>query len=617
MARTTARSRMARIAHVALAGLGLSLAGPAHAMTCADITAMLKVNVPTAIVIQTMENSGKTFTAQDVDCLKRNSAPADVVAAAERTAAVTAPPAPAPAPAPGAAPQPAPSGGFGSDEMLGAHLPDEGEPPDEGGPPQIEQLVQLYRAKKYQTCSKEFYDLLASNAFPEHQTKIQYYLAKCLYDFELYHGAQHYFMEVVKRGPSNPYFRYALPRLVAIAEHTGNDTELLRIVDKIPPEAFPRRAQNHLYYLMGRKLFEESELSQAASYLRQISSKSELYMRSKYFEGIIASEQGKYRTAVQAFREVMQAEPPLAGDARKLQEIEDLKDLALINIARIYFGLERFDNADQYYAMVDRESTYWPESLFERAWASFWRQDLNQALGLLLTVQSPYFSEDEYIPEVTILRALTYFNLCEYDDVERILIRFEDESQAVIGELKTFVDQYRVGANQQILDQAYDAYFGRSHKGSRLQQALFSRVLRNRDLASIVRHLDMMDAELAAIDTKQGAFKATVGDELKRVIEADRQRYKVRAGRLLLIELARQQATLEDLMLQSEVIRFEVTDAQRQDYEFKMQNPDVGSLDDRKIDFSTSKTIIYWPFNGEFWADELGYYRYTEHGSCK
>jgi len=58
-------------------------------------------------------------------------------------------------------------------------------------------------------------------------------------------------------------------------------------------------------------------------------------------------------------------------------------------------------------------------------------------------------------------------------------------------------------------------------------------------------------------------------------------------------------------------------DAQRVDYEFKTRNPDVGSLDSKKIDFATSREIIYWPFNGEFWEDELGYYRYTEHGSCK
>jgi hypothetical protein len=35
------------------------------------------------------------------------------------------------------------------------------------------------------------------------------------------------------------------------------------------------------------------------------------------------------------------------------------------------------------------------------------------------------------------------------------------------------------------------------------------------------------------------------------------------------------------------------------------------------LDFATAVDFIYWPFNGEFWQDELGYYQYTEQGSCK
>ncbi len=94
---------------------------------------------------------------------------------------------------------------------------------------------------------------------------------------------------------------------------------------------------------------------------------------------------------------------------------------------------------------------------------------------------------------------------------------------------------------------------------------MFSRILRNRDLAALIRHMDMMDEELAAIDQQTGVWRTTIGDDLKKAIEADRQRYKRRAGLILLKELAAQQTALEDLLMQSELIRFEVVDAQRQD----------------------------------------------------
>jgi hypothetical protein len=85
---------------------------------------------------------------------------------------------------------------------------------------------------------------------------------------------------------------------------------------------------------------------------------------------------------------------------------------------------------------------------------------------------------------------------------------------------------------------------------------------------------------------------------------------------VLLGEMATQYRNLGDLLQQSQIIRFEVVDAQRADYEFKSQSQTVNQVDNVPIDFSTSKEIIYWPFNGEFWQDELGYYRYTEKSAC-
>jgi len=593
-------------------------------MTCDEIMNLVSVNVPPNIVVDTMKSSGKQYTQADVQCLTSRGAPPEVVNAARAQMGAAAPtPAPAPPPTPTmsaptpvpAAPAPVPT------TPLGGELPPDnaleaGPEPSGGGPDVLEQLIENHRQGKNLTASKGLFDLLSANTFPEHETKIQYYLAKSLEDLQMLHSAQHFYMQVVRRGPRNPYFRYALPKLIGIAQQTGNDAELLRIVDKIPPEQFPRNAKNHLYYLMGRTLYEDNDdLAGSVQYFQQVSAKSDLYMRSKYFEGIINTERDKLKSAVMAFREVMKAQPPVIVGASEAQQVEDMKDLALINVARIYFGLERFDNADNYYAMVDRDSTYWPQSLFERSWTNFWRGDLNLALGLLLTVESPYFQEEEYIPEVTVLRALTFFNLCEYEEVERIISGFEQTYKPQQAEIEAFLTQYK--DTPEVRDQAFDAFFTNAHPGSALPKALFTRVLRNRDLSALVRHMDMMDEEIKSIDTQKSVWRDTVGDALKQQIEKDRIRYKKKAGTELLKELALQRNTLADLLVQAEIIRFEVTDAQRKDYEFRATLQDVEV--DRKdvVDFAVSRDIIYWPFNGEFWRDELGYYQYTENGSCE
>jgi hypothetical protein len=127
----------------------------------------------------------------------------------------------------------------------------------------------------------------------------------------------------------------------------------------------------------------------------------------------------------------------------------------------------------------------------------------------------------------------------------------------------------------------------------------------------------MMEAEVKLVNQQKAVWRDSAGNQIKTIIEKDRSRYRRRAGQILLQELLGQYRTLNDLLTQSEIIRFEVVDAQRMDYEYKMTTARVASMEDKKIDFAVSKEIIYWPFNGEFWQDELGYYRYTENGSCR
>jgi tetratricopeptide (TPR) repeat protein len=433
----------------------------------------------------------------------------------------------------------------------------------------------------------------------------------------MYHGAYHYYLEVVKQIVGNPYFRFALPGLVRIANISGDDTDLLYAIGKIPPEAFPREAQNTLHYLMGRKMYEEGELSQALDHFSKVEPKSDLYMRAQFFTGQINTDQSKFKSAVLAFREVMRAEPPVIGNAKDQAQIEGMKDLALLNVARIYYGLQRFDNADNYYEQVDRSSIYWPESLFERAWADFHQGDLNGVLGLLLTVESPFYNDQEFIPEVTVLRALSFFNLCQWKDVEKTLTSFDATYKPMQEELKGFLDQYKTKETLALSDQAWDYYFGPKPPKTALDKALFVKVLRNRDIEGLVNHMDEIDTELALIDVQKADWKTTIGAGLQQIYAEDRARLKKRAGVRMLSELLEQYRNLTDLLQQSQVIRFEVVDAQRADYEFRMQNPDVNSTKDAPVDFATNPRIIYWPFNGEFWSDELGYYRYNEQGQCK
>lgn len=618
----------------ALAALCLfGLSSPAYAaLSCEEIMNMVNVNVPTNIVVQTMKDSNEAFSATDIKCLVEAGAPAEVVSTAKAMAAAAqkaaAPKQDEDLPPPKQSSKSAmdsDSDDIGSRASSTTKKPSKSlEDADErasSGAPDPEQLktaISLIQAKKPLTASLMLYELLEAGSFPDLETKINYYLARALGDLELYDGAQYHYMQVVKKGTSTAEFKYALPKLISIAKMTGDMSEVARIVPKLSPEDYPSKGADQLHYLMCLRQLDEEDLAGARASCAKVTEGSDLYLRAKYMEGVIYNKQGKLKSAVRAFRDVYREPPGDISDPRELQEIEDLKDLALINIARIYYGIERFGEASKYYELVSHESAFWPQALFENAWAKFMQNDLNWALGQLLTVKSGFFKSDWFMPEAEVLRALTFFNLCQYKEVEKELLGFEDRYRPIQAELKDFVKSYSSEEGKQLADQAWDAYFGPGAKESKLPKSFFTRVLASKDLTGVVSRLESLETERAIIEQQKSRWADTLGKHLLEIMDKDEQRYKKRAGLLLLTEMARQANYLNDLLTQSEIIRFEVVDAQRVDYQYKTQNPEsIINYANVTVDFATSVDIIYWPFNGEFWLDELGYYVYTEQATCK
>jgi len=600
----------------ALAFLTAPQAAQAAGLSCDDIMNMVDHSVPAAVVVDTIKGSGSRFTEADLQCLRDRGAYPEVLAIAESMRAQAAPVSRDPEPR---REEPTARDRFDSADSLTGDLDEDfGDESGGGGygASDLDGYIRDYKARKYRTASYGLYQLLDENAYPEKDSVIKYYLAKSLQALDMNHAAQAYYMEVIRKGPSNPLFKHALPRLAQVSTTIGDDYELLRIVGKISPESFPRQARPHMYFLLGRKAYEADELSEAVASFERVPVNHPLYPRSQYMVGIIQYQREKLKSAVRAFREVIRSEVPVE-EPRLVEEIEDLKDLSILNIARVYYKLQKLDTADTYYDKVDRDSTYWPQSLFERSWTNFFLGDLNETLGLLMTVQSPFFTESHFVPDTQYLRALTYFQLCEYTEVERVLTLFEARYIPVRNEMRTTIDKFRTEAGKQSFEVAYDMYFGDSASAaSEIPVSVFAKILRNRDLSSLIKHMDVIQGEMDAIDAQTPQWRDTVGEHLNGLLVRDMQRYKERAGRTFLQELLEEYRTLEALLQDADILRFEVADAQRQDYMYKMTNPRVDDLDAQPIDFATATDIIYWPFNGEFWSDELAYYRFTEDGSC-
>ncbi len=491
------------------------------------------------------------------------------------------------------------------------------EPPapelgDEPGDAHLDQLIKLYNAHKYLTASKGLYELLEDDTLPGQESRIHYYLGMCLWKLSLVHSSQHHLMAVARRGPRDPYFRYAIPRLVSAAELTGDRSELARIARVLPAADVPTRAQPEFAWLRGLEAVEEGDLGGAQRELKQVPGYHPLYLRARYVEGVVQYERGRLKSAVHAFKDVYTAElQPRSQE--ELVELRHLQDLALMGMARTYFSVGSYDKADELYAKVDPESLYWPEAWYERAWSRFHQADLNRSLGLLRAVHSPYYPR-ELLPEARWLEALNWFQLCEWKRSEHTLLALEEDLEPRMERTRDLVERYRDPSTHDLLNEAWaEVWSGEAG----LDERTLSQLLRQGEIEGLARHLALMEEEVERIEDQKLAWRDSVGQHLLAVIAKDRQKLQQRAGAVTVEELGRQLVMLQDVSARSRLLRFEILDAQRIDYEYIMMNPVVPPEEERYEQFATSRDTVYWPWNGEYWEDELPYYSFGQQSQCR
>src|SRR4029077_12447823 len=80
-------------------------------------------------------------------------------------------------------------------------------------------------------------------------------------------------------------------------------------------------------------------------------------------------------------------------------------------------------------------------SLFEAAWANFQMDDDSKALGNIHTLNAPFF-ENEFYPESLILKAVIYFQRCNYDCTRNAFAEFNHSYPGLKKDLDAVIAKY-------------------------------------------------------------------------------------------------------------------------------------------------------------------------------
>ncbi|GEJ55921.1 adventurous gliding motility protein GltC [Anaeromyxobacter diazotrophicus] len=504
---------------------------------------------------------------------------------------------------------------------------------------------QVFQRGDFDTAALAYDAILRDPALSEAHDEARYQLAKSLYRLGLYHSSLAQLDLILQRGPQGTkYFHNALEWLFQVGKKTVNEDVIVNEVARYANGAFPPSSQDAFTYLLARYSYERghaldeagrpAEAKKAYDEVRRLTvqvrpeagarppahpagdeprlDEADLYARARFLDGLVQYAEGNGQSAVESFKEVVRLTNPKRGRAPDPR----VREQAFLQLARIHYEHKQNRYAIFYYDKMPWGGDSWLEGLWEASYAHYRIGDYEKALGNLLTLQSPYF-RDAWFPESWILKAIIYYENCRYPEARAILDEFHGGYEGLLAELDRITGQRSQPAA--FYDLLEDAERGRAQGSAQLRRIL-KLALTDRDVKRLHDTILEVEGEMdRGLGGRREAFRgSSLAKDLRAQLEAERGRLVDEAGARARAKLEYERDALKDLLQQALRIKIEVSRQERQALEGALtRGGPVDVLKDYRYSTAVSDEHLYWPYDGEFWRDELGTYTYTLTKGCR
>ena len=281
--------------------------------------------------------------------------------------------------------------------------------------------------------------------------------------------------------------------------------------------------------------------------------------------------------------------------------------------------------AVDFYKDIPKNHELFKNALFEQAWAQFRDLRFRAALSTIENLQTPFY--DTYFdPESLLLRIIILLYVCHVDDLESSVAVYEKNFRPISKLLSDWeTDKKTQEANLKLISEA-DTNLKYTQAG--LQRKYESKIpffIMRTALSS--PHLKTHLQNFKTIQAEKNKFKKTMLAKNKSFSKfADRVfsnriktvQKKMSEGFAKYIEQTKKQ--MDDYNQQFDLVKYEALNV-RKNY-FKLtasmteeQKEKLISVADKR-DFYTENGYRYWPFESEYWVDEIGNYQFIGQNRC-
>jgi tetratricopeptide (TPR) repeat protein len=502
---------------------------------------------------------------------------------------------------------------------LGAARP--AEAADEGQVSQtLERAIALYEKDDWFSASIELKKVLdgESGDSARNKQRAEFFMGKTLYQLQFYAAALSYFDKIATAGDEHPHHAATLKWLAALSLKLPDTSGILAKIGSYDESALSDpsigKARDQLYFLLGRFYYGkggDENFDKAIGLFQQVSRDSEFFIKAKFFEGVTFVRKYQGKPAIDAFKEILAIGADKPKQYNKA-DIETYEELARLQMGRVFYSTQQFDTSIKYYEKLPQDSADWTKSLFEASWAYFMKSLNSKALGNIHTLNAPYF-EDEFYPESMLLKAVIYFKYCLYDQAEESIADYNEKFQPLAANLQQLISKYDD-------DGEFYAYVlkvmdGKGGLDDSTQRLVMS-VLNDRTLRKTFAWVDELQRELDALGAADKGWQGTkIAGDILQELTLQKSVAEAQAGKVARDRVRRLSSELQSLARDGSKIRFEILQGKGD----KISNEALGirvPAGEKVEPIVVDDEHFLWKFNGEYWKDELGYYRFRIRSKC-
>lgn len=478
---------------------------------------------------------------------------------------------------------------------------------------QIQAAITQFKNGNYQSASNTLYALTKRSDLLAERPQLRLYLGEALMEMNLNQTAAFQFVDLIKSGDGR-YTRQAIEKLLIVTDRLGDETLLNYAIQRIDVSSVPTQHREMLYYRLGEIKSAAGDFSAAAQSFAKVGPQSRYYFNAIYELALAQAEAKQPVLAIATFNKLLNVR-----DNAKVTDTN--KVAAMMGIARSLYQKKDFEGAIDMYSKIPRDHIMWHDALFEKSWAMLRAARFRSALSYFQSLHSSYY-EDFFIPESLLLRSIVYLYICKYDEIEKVLSLYEKQYGPVQSSIENYLNSGR--SAEMFYSEVEKAYIMRKDEDATRKTVLPLKVVNKISQEGNVRrslaYIKKIVEERRLIEDNANYRNSAVGQYALKILNNRLKGAKALTGDMVKAHLENMNRELKDLQEQASLIRYEMINGKKETIKKRIAGKNLNDLqvdDNQDRSFYVQNGYEYYPFQGEYWLDEVGNYHYLGKQSCE